>query len=60
MDLYIKAMNLLERVANSVHDREPKRPNLVCFSTSEVQVVKGWLQDFITDMEINKPSTRDT
>ena len=59
IDLYAKAMNLLQRVANSVHDREPKSPNLLCFSSNEVKVVEGWLQDFLTDIRINKP-TRDT
>lgn len=46
IDLYAKAVQLLERVANSVHERDPKNPNLLCFSVSEVQLVEQWLGEF--------------
>ena len=60
IDLYAKAVHLLERIANSIHEREPKNLNLVCFSTNEVQVVEGWLKDFINDMGVRKPVSGDT
>lgn len=48
-DLYAKAIQLLERVANSLHERETKNINLLCFSTVEVQVVEEWLKDFMQE-----------
>lgn len=45
-DLYAKAMQLLEKIANSVHERDPKNANLLCFSTTEVLLVEQWLKDF--------------
>ena len=51
IDLYAKAVQLLERVANSVHERDPKNPNLLCFSTIEVQVVEEWLKEFVQDTQ---------
>lgn len=50
IDLYAKAVNLLEQVANSVHERDPKNPNLLCFSTNEVQVVEDWLKEFLKEV----------
>jgi len=60
IDLYAKAVHLLERIANSIHEREPKSPNLLYFSSSEVQVVEGWLHDFVTDIGMKKPATGDS
>lgn len=49
IDLYAKAVNLLEQIANSVHERDSKNPNLLCFSTTEVQVVEEWLKQFVDE-----------
>lgn len=49
LDLYTKAVQLLEKIANSVHEREPKNANLLCFSSNEVQLVQQWLGDFIKE-----------
>lgn len=46
MDIHAKAIELLEKIANSVHERDPKNPNLLCFSVVEVQLVEKWLKDF--------------
>lgn len=46
IDYYAKSVELLERIANSVHERDPKNPNLLCFSSSEVQLVEQWLKEF--------------
>lgn len=58
MDLYAKAVNLLEQVATSVHERDLKNPNPLCFSVSEVQVVELWLKSFMKELE--KPESGDT
>lgn len=50
-DLYAKAVNLLEKIANSIHERDIKNPNLICFSITEVQLVEHWLKDFIIEHE---------
>jgi hypothetical protein len=47
IDLYAKAVSLLEGVANSLHERDPKC--LICFSTNEVQVVEQWLKEFVNE-----------
>jgi len=47
IDYYAKSVELLEKIANSVHDRDLKNPNLLCFSSSEVQLVEQWLKEFI-------------
>ena len=49
IDLYSKAVQLLEKIANSVHERDPKNPNLLCFSTTEVHLVEKWLEEFIEE-----------
>lgn len=47
IDLHSKAVQLLEKIANSVHERDSKNPNLMCFSTTEVQLVEQWLKEFM-------------
>ena len=49
IDLYAKSVELLEQIANSVHERDPKNANLLFFSVNEVQLVKEWLRDFLID-----------
>lgn len=39
------AVQLLERIANSVHDRDPKNPNPAFFTLAEVKVVEEWLKE---------------
>jgi hypothetical protein len=51
IDLYSKAVQLLEKIANSVHERDPKNPNLLCFSSTEVGVVEQWLKEFVEETQ---------
>lgn len=46
IDYYAKSVELLGRIANSVHERDSKNPNLLCFSASEVELVEQWLKEF--------------
>lgn len=46
IDYHAKSVELLERIANSVHERDPKTPNILCFSSSEVNLVEQWLKEF--------------
>ncbi len=50
MDLHVKSQELLEALANSIHDRDPKNPNPFFFSISEIHVAEAWLQRFIEDV----------
>jgi hypothetical protein len=49
IDLHSKAIHLLNEIANSVHEHDPKASNLLCFSKTEVEVVEKWLEDFIKE-----------
>lgn len=46
IDLYAKATQLLERIANSVHERSPENQNLLFFNINEVKLVEEWLKEF--------------
>jgi len=50
VDVYAKSVQLLERVANSVHERDIKNPYLLCFSSAEVQVVESWLTELLEEL----------
>lgn len=54
IDLYSKAVQLLEKIANSVYERDPKNPNVICFSTTEVQLVEKWLGEFVEEQSNEK------
>lgn len=54
MDLREKSTQLLEKIANSVHERDPKNPNLLCFNVKEVQLVEDWLRDFKDELDTHK------
>lgn len=46
LDLHAKSQDLLETLANSVHDRDPKNPNPFFFNINELQVAELWLIEF--------------
>lgn len=50
IDIYAKSVQILERIANSVHDRDPKAPNLFCFTISEVHLVESWLEEILREL----------
>lgn len=50
IDLYAKSQDLLEKLANSVHDRDPKSPTPFFFNISEIHVAENWLVDFIKEI----------
>lgn len=56
IELHSKAVHLLEKIANSVHERYPNNPNLLCFSITEVHLVEEWLKDFVQE-QIEKPAS---
>ncbi len=51
MDLHAKSQQLLETLANSVHDRDPKQMNPFFFNIAEIQVAEKWLEEFIKEIK---------
>ena len=50
LDLHAKSQQLLETLANSIHDREPKNLNPFFFNINEIHVAEKWLNDFIREI----------
>ena len=51
IDLHAKSQDLLERLANSIHDREPKNTSPFFFNIAEIHAAEKWLQDFIKEIK---------
>lgn len=51
IDLYAKSQQLLETLANSIHDREPKSANPFFFNIAEIQAAEKWLFDFVKEVK---------
>lgn len=52
IDFYVKSQQLLETLANSIHDREGKTENPFFFSINEVHAAERWLKELME--EINR------
>ncbi len=46
MDLHVKSQELLEALANSIHDRAQKGLSPFCFTINEVHLCEEWLKQF--------------
>ncbi len=46
-----KAVDLLTKIANSLHDREVNPNNFLFFSAAEVKITQEWLEDFIKEIK---------
>lgn len=51
IDLYAKSQQLLESLANSIHDREPKTLEPFCFSMQEIYLTERWLKGLMQEIE---------
>jgi len=51
-DISILSQQLLERLANSIHDRDPNQ-NQFCFNINEVHVVEGWIKELFEEFKKN-------
>ncbi len=51
IDLHAKSQQLLETLANSIHDREPKSTNPFFFNIAEIQAAEKWLEEFIKEIK---------
>jgi hypothetical protein len=48
-NIHEKSAELLERLANSVYDRDTQNPNPLFFSHKEIEIVESWMKDFIRE-----------
>ena len=53
IDLHAKSQELLETLANSIHDREPKTSNPFVFNIAELHAAERWLTEFIKEITID-------
>jgi hypothetical protein len=51
IDLYVKSQQLLETLANSVHDRDPRNPNPFFFNIADIQAAERWLVEFMKEVK---------
>jgi len=51
IDLYAKSQQLLETLANSIHDRDSRTLNPFFFNIAEIQVAEKWLLEFIKEIK---------
>lgn len=59
INLYAESRNLLEKISNAIYEREASKPALICFKTSDVQMVERWLAEFQLRLMIEKPASGD-
>jgi len=50
MDLNFKSQQLLESLANSIHDRDKGSLNPFFFNISEVRLVEKWITELIREI----------
>lgn len=51
IDLHAKSQELLETLANSIHDREPKNLSPFFFNIAEIHAAERWLSDFVKEIK---------
>jgi hypothetical protein len=50
INVNFKAVELLNNIANSIHDREVKNANPFCFSANEVKITEQWINELIREI----------
>lgn len=53
--MHAKSAQLLERLANSIYDRDRANPYTLCFTSNEMHIVETWIDELIE--EIKKASS---
>ena len=54
IDIYAKSVQLLEQIANSIHD-EQTNINLFTFNINEIHIVEDWIRELIKELQEKKP-----
>jgi hypothetical protein len=47
IDAFAKSSELLNKLINSVYDRNPTNPNPLSFTVTELQIVEEWLKEIL-------------
>ncbi len=50
--LHLKALDLLNKLANSIHDRESPNLNQFFFSVDDIKVCEQWLKTMLLEYEL--------
>lgn len=50
-DIHEKSAQLLEKLANSIYDRDPTNPAPLFFSNKEMLIVDGWIREILHEYE---------
>jgi len=53
IDLHVKSQQLLETLANSIHDRDPKNLSPFSFNIAEIHVAENWLRVFAKEIKVD-------
>lgn len=51
MELHAKSQQLLETLANSIYDREPKPATQLFFNIADIHAVEQWLKGFVKELK---------
>jgi len=57
INVHEKSSQLLERLANSIYDRDPAHPKPFFFNINEIHIVEDWLNDLFRETQIRNPSS---
>lgn len=57
IDIYQKSAELLEKLANSIYDRDPNNPKPFFFSLNEVHIVEKWLNELLNEEVWRNPKS---
>ncbi len=51
INLYEKSHDLLELLANSIHDREPTSNSPFSFNVADIHAAEKWLTEFVNEIK---------
>lgn len=54
MDIHTLSEKLLEKLANSIFDRDTTNTNPLCFSQKEILIVEEWIREIISELMIKQ------
>ena len=56
LDLHERSANLLERLGNSIYERDGHNAREFCFTVKEIHIVEEWLKDLLKNAVSNLES----
>jgi hypothetical protein len=55
-DIHLKALEILNILVNSVHERDQKNTNPLFFTSKEVALTEEWIAEFIRHIQKEGPN----